>query len=337
MRRAPGEIPGFSFLYPIDHDHEARKHFSRTAFFINLRLFRTIMKIHHSILSVAFLMAISGTVSAQETAKPCQANYEVNAGPDIDVCQGGTVGLSGILGGDATQGIWRGGKGEFSPNRNSALADYTPDSSEYGTTVMLTFVGDNPKFPDCPKGRDDIQIRINLQPKVNAGNGGKVCAGHPIKLSGKLLEGNAKRLEWTSTGAGTFDDANKENAVYTPHEVDGAKGSVILKFKAYPFGVCLPDSDLVEIKVYPAPVVKLPMEMKSTGMAPVTIEGKVTGDAKLTWSSNGKGKFSTASKSTTVYTPSEEDLAAGTVEIRLRAEGQKNCDSEATMILRLKR
>ncbi|MFN8154623.1 MAG: hypothetical protein U0Y08_10055 [Bacteroidia bacterium] len=295
------------------------------------------MKIYPILVAGTFLMMIAGTLQAQETPKPCDAKFEVDAGPDIDVCQGGTVGLSGLLGGDATHGVWRGGKGTFSPDRNTALTDYTPDSSEYGTTVMLTFVGDNPKFPDCPKGRDDIQIRINLQPKVNAGSNAKGCAGHPVKLNGKLLEGNAKKLVWSSNGAGTFDDPSKPDAVFTPHEVDGAKGSVILTFKAIPFGVCLPDSDMIELKVLPAPMVKLPAEMKSTGLAPVTIDAKVTGDGRLTWSSSGTGKFSTASKANTVYTPSEEDLAAGKVVIRLRAEGQKGCDSKAEMVLLLKK
>ncbi len=285
------------------------------------------------IAAIALLFNMSA--SAQETPKPCGATYEVNAGPDIDVCESGIVGVNGILAGDATRGVWRGGKGVFTPDRNSIAMEYTPDSSEYGNTVMLTLVGDNPNFPDCPKGRDDIQIRVNMQPKVEAGKNKKVCQAQPVPLQGKLLSGKAQRLQWTSNGTGTFDDASKEDAIYTPSDVDAGLGAIVLTFKAYAFGVCLNDSDMIALTVVPMPVITMPSNLKGTGMNPIALNAKVQGGTKLTWTSSGNGKIQSASKATATYIPSTDDLSNGRVTLTLSAKGEMNCSSEKSVTITL--
>ncbi len=268
---------------------------------------------------------------AQEPTKPCTVNFEVNAGPDIDVCESGTVGLNGLLGGDATRGVWRGGKGKFEPGRNAVQADYTPDSSEFGNTVVLTFVGDNPNFPDCPKGRDDIQVRVNVQPSVSAGESQRICQGAPLSLKGKLTAGKAQRFLWTSSGAGTFDDASKPDAVYTP----SSAGACRLTLKAFAFGVCLNDSDAIALTVIPVPVISLPETLSSKGQEPVNLNAQVQGDAKISWTTSGNGKFQSSSKAITTYTPSTDDLAAGTVTLTLKAKGEKDCNSTKSTVLKL--
>ena len=285
---------------------------------------------------ICFFLLFNGLiVKAQEVPKPCTAKYEVNAGPDIDVCESGTVGLSGILGGDATRGVWRGGKGKFEPNRNAAVVDYTPDSSEFGNTVVLTFVGDNPSFPECNKGRDDVQIRVNQQPKVKAGDNKKVCQGQPVPLNGKLIAGKAQRYLWTSTGTGKFSDASNLETVYTPSDMDAGRGAVTLTLKAFTFGVCLNDSDMMALTVMPMPVITLPASLSGNGTSPVAIDGKVEGNAKLTWTTTGNGKFQSTSKAVTTYTPSADDLAKGQITLTLTAKGEQNCSAEKSVLLKL--
>lgn len=287
------------------------------------------------LISLFLSTCLSVTVNAQEAAPPCTVKFEVNAGPDIDVCESGTVGLSGILGGEATRGVWRGGKGLFEPNRSAAQVDYTPDTSEYGTTIVLTFVGDNPNFPDCPKGRDDVQIRVNRQPKVSAGENVKVCQSQAVPLKGKLISGKAQRFQWTSNGSGTFSDAMNPETVYTPSAKDAQRGAVTLTFKAYAFGVCMNDSDMIAVTVKPMPEITLPAALTGEGLKPVPIAAKVEGSTKLKWSSSGSGKFESTTKATTGYTPSEEDLAKGTVTLTLKARGEQNCDVEKSLELKL--
>jgi len=52
-------------------------------------------------------------------AQDCNAHFEVNAGPDINVCETGSVNLGATTGGDVTRASWHGGKGTFVPNRNT--------------------------------------------------------------------------------------------------------------------------------------------------------------------------------------------------------------------------
>src|SRR5436190_8733102 len=59
-----------------------------------------------------------------------------NAGPDQTICGNSTTPL---LANGASGGSWTGGVGIFSPNRNTANATYTPASSEFGTTITLTW------------------------------------------------------------------------------------------------------------------------------------------------------------------------------------------------------
>src|SRR5258706_7955581 len=87
------------------------------------------------------LVMLSPHVKSQD----CKTHYEANAGPDINVCEGGTVQLNGTFGGDATEATWHGGKGIFLPGRNSAETEYTPAAEETGKNVVLTLMADNPK------------------------------------------------------------------------------------------------------------------------------------------------------------------------------------------------
>src|SRR5438094_330962 len=102
------------------------------------------------IISTIFMLMI---LCLQSRAQDCKGHFEVNAGPDIDVCEGGTVQLHGIIGGDATKAAWRGGKGTFTPGRFSVETEYTPSEEEKSSGLVLTLVASNPDMKDCPPAR----------------------------------------------------------------------------------------------------------------------------------------------------------------------------------------
>jgi len=188
---------------------------------------------------------------------------------------------------------------------------------------------------DCPKGRDEVQIRVNMQPKVSAGKSRKVCQSQPAKLYGKLLSGKAQRFQWTSSGTGTFDDASIPDAIYTPSDVDAGIGAVRLQLKAYAYGVCMHDSEAIALTVMPIPQITLPGELAGKGTNPIAINAKMEGNAKLTWSCSGSGKFQSESKANTTYTPSNDDLAKGNITLTLKAKGEANCSSEKSILIKL--
>lgn len=290
------------------------------------------------LLIIIFSCFISKEMSAQDSTRvaSCSHKFVVDAGPEINVCENGSVQLSGIIGGEASRGTWIGGKGKFEPNRKTLTAEYSPDSTEFGTTVVLTLVGDNPNYPECPKVRSLTRININLQPKVSAGENQRVCQGSMVKLKGKLLEGKAKQLLWSTSGTGLFSDVTKADATYTPSDADAGIGAVRLTLKAIPFGVCLPDSGAIAITIQKVPLITLPENLSSKGDLPIPIDGKVEGDAKLAWKSSGNGKFQSINKAVTAYTPSVEDLAKGNIKLTLTAKGDGNCVVEKSLLINLK-
>ena len=233
--------------------------------------------------------------------------YEMNAGPDIDVCEGGSVNLRGEIGGDAVVGVWRGGKGTFVPNRNSLETEYTPSPEEYGKTLVMTLVVSNPDKKAMP-GRDEMKISVNEQPKADAGPDQRICAGETIKVSGKV-EKQFKSVEWKTNGSGKFDDAHKADAIYTPSAKDIAGGGLSLEFVVTPEGVCLPVTDAMILMINPSIDFKLDGEMYVEAGMPVQLAIKSDETfGKVSWTTTGTGKFSQAGKTETTYTPSADDL-----------------------------
>src|SRR6185436_8535713 len=153
-------------------------------------------------------------------SQDCTAHFEAEAGPDIDVCEGGTVVFGSTMGGDATEAVWKGGKGFFEPNRNTLNAEYTPSEDETGTTVVLTLEASNHKFSSCPAAKSSIKLTVNSIVVVNAGDDIRVCAGNTVHLRGAVTQGKAKSTAWITNGSGTFDDVHRLDAIYTPSKDD---------------------------------------------------------------------------------------------------------------------
>ena len=81
---------------------------------------------------------------------------KLSAGPDKTACTGQSVQLDGV-----GTGIWSGGAGVFSDN-TSPTSTYTPDASEAGSTITLTYTGD-PVYTGCATPSDQMMITVSLQ------------------------------------------------------------------------------------------------------------------------------------------------------------------------------
>lgn len=261
-----------------------------------------------------FLLLTGITAYGQDTI----ADYKVQAGPDIDVCEGGIVILNGELGGDATQGVWRGGRGTFHPDRQALNAEYTPSPEETGKTLVLTLVASNPKKKAMP-GRDELKVIVNEQPKADAGIDQRVCAGNKVQLNGKV-EKKYKSVLWKTNGSGTFDDDKKLDAVYTPSKKDIEGGGLSLEFTVIPQGVCLPVTDALIVMLDPSLDFSLEENITAVDGKPVMvsiISKEIPG--KVLWTTTGTGKLSRTDKAETIYTPSAEDLKKKSVVLEVTA------------------
>ncbi|MDV7397656.1 hypothetical protein RZS08_40020, partial [Arthrospira platensis SPKY1] len=131
-------------------------------------------------------------------------------------------------------GTWNGGAGTFS-NPNGLNTTYTPDPSEYGTTITLTFTTDDPPGP-CPEAFDQLELTINTLPIVFAGPDTKICDWDVLDLPGlgASIDENGSGVttgSWSSSGDGNFIPNNTfppGATTYQPGPSDLAAGFVTL-------------------------------------------------------------------------------------------------------------
>jgi len=253
-----------------------------------------------------FAIVSIGTISLN--AQNCQSNFITDAGPDINVCEGGSVNLGGVIGGDATKAVWRGGKGTFSPDRQTLSAEYTPDISENNLTIVLTLVSSKPGMEDCVPGRDDIKVTVNSAPVIEAGENVSMCPGQIIELSAKLVSGDAEKFIWSSTGTGSFKDPNSLTTNYNPSQQDIINGGCTVTLVAKPYGVCLPYSDALSISIPPTIKVTSEEQVNYEDGKPVKLGISVNkNEVEVQWKTTGSGNFNNLTSLQTNYTPSEQD------------------------------
>jgi hypothetical protein len=95
---------------------------------------------------------------------------------------------------------------------------------------------------------------INPAATANAGDDQTICEGSTVTLAGSV-GGGATSGTWTTGGDGTFDDATKLNAVYTPGTQDKANGTVTLTLTTNdPTGPCAAVTNDMVITITDNPV-----------------------------------------------------------------------------------
>ncbi|WP_207505402.1 Ig-like domain-containing protein [Telluribacter humicola] len=99
---------------------------------------------------------------------------------------------------------------------------------------------------------NDQSLACQTNPATaNAGNDASICAALSYKLSG-TIGGAATSAVWTTSGKGTFDNANSLTATYYPAMEDLASGSVTLTLTTNDpdgTGVCQPGKDAMKLTI----------------------------------------------------------------------------------------
>ncbi|MFM2136683.1 MAG: hypothetical protein RL021_2083, partial [Bacteroidota bacterium] len=248
---------------------------------------------------------------------------DVFVGPDINICVNGSASLSGFVGGGVSTGQWDGGIGTFSPDRTDFYAEYTPDSSEAGTTVTLTLIADNGTNV-CPPASAFCQVVIAALPVVEAGDDADVCYPGQIQLNGSVTAG-ATQGHWTG-GAGTFvPDRNTLNAVYIPDASEaGQPVELYLVADMDTSSNCTSDSDMVTLNVFQSIVAAGPdIHICANGSA--TLGGFIDGLVTTGHWTGGTGTFvPDATDMYAEYIPDENE-GGTTVNLVLELDATAGC------------
>lgn len=168
-----------------------------------------------------------------------------------------------------------------SVNPTSGLV--TLSGSSAGTyTVTNTITAAN----GCPAVVENNTITINPIATANAASDATICASGTHTLSGNV-GGAATTLTWTSTGTGSFNNANIGNAIYTPSASDISAGSVTLTIRSNdPAGPCSFATDAMILSINPTPTVSAgPTRTLTCANTTVSLSG--SGGGTYAWSGPG--------------------------------------------------
>ncbi len=245
-----------------------------------------------------------------------------DAGMNDTICGVSPVALSATASGP---GEWSGGAGNFA-DPTSTNTTYTPDPSEVGTTVTLTWTTADPDGTTgpCSEVSDEVDITFDSPAEVDAGMDQTVCADDAdVTLAGSI-GGSASSGSW-SGGEGTFmPDANSLNATYEPTADEIAAGSLELILTSDdPDGPCAAVSDTILITFDPVVTVDAGANIAVCSDAPDAVLSGMVGGAATggSWTSDGTGTFiPDANTLDATYEPSMDDIADGTVILTLTTD-----------------
>jgi gliding motility-associated-like protein len=160
------------------------------------------------------------------------------AGDSYFICQGGEIPLHGKVKGAASEGIWSGGKGVFTPDNRTLTATYSPSPEEVtagNVRLKLTTVATGA----CKVDVDSVSISIYPNPIVRfAADTAKACIPHCVNFFDTSTAGGTNIVKWDwdfgikglphSSAKNPkricFDDAGRYDITLTAISDKGCKG-----------------------------------------------------------------------------------------------------------------
>ncbi len=150
-------------------------------------------------------------------------------------------------------------------------ATYTPSQEDINAgsvIISLEVLGS-----DSQTYNDELNLSFGVTPVVEAGDDGEICDSETFSMNASATDYTS--VEWTTSGDGTFDNANIPEATYTPGDNDIASGMATLSMMA--FSDCGNVNDFTTLRIYSGPD------------TPATVEGpvEVCGATEQSYSSEG--------------------------------------------------
>ncbi|MGM0581212.1 MAG: gliding motility-associated C-terminal domain-containing protein [Bacteroidota bacterium] len=275
------------------------------------------------------------TIDAAPTAEAGD-NATVCEGDDLDLSASGTV--------DATNfsSLSWSSSGDGTFDDNTILEPiYTPSAADITNgSVVLTLQANGNGI--CDSVTDNMTLNITLAPIADAGSDENICEATAYDLATSTTPPSASNfssLSWSTSGDGSFDDNTELVPVYTPGTADATNGTVTLTLEATGNGSCDPVTSDVVMTIIPEPTADAGSDEEICSsdvfdMNDFTTAPTVSDNDGLDWSTSGTGSFGDATQLITTYTPSNDDITAGSVTLTLTAFGNENCaDSTDQMTL----
>ncbi len=173
---------------------------------------------------------------------------------------------------------------------------------------------------------DFIVLPPEMAMTASAGADMTVCDQEEVNLNGSATM--YESVEWTTSGDGSFDDPTALQPVYSMGENDMEHGEVTLTIHVSGNGDEMTDD--MTLTYNKMPEASMPEEMEVCADQELNLESvEAENYASVEWTTSGTGSFDDETVLNTIYHPSEEDAAAGSVVLMLTAHGMDACDDVA--------
>lgn len=266
-------------------------------------------------------------VSSNKTLEFTYLPVAIAGGSDI-TCTNEAVVVEAI---DAQNGdiLWTSDGGGTITNETTLTPTYTPALADAGNIVTLTMTVSN---IGCGSVSDTHTISVVGEPSVDAGTDLMTCAdAGALNITAGASAGGYASVLWTSSGTGSFSDANSlSTATYTPSEDDIANGSVTLTLTAFGNSPC------ANVQSSKALAIMLPPTASAGGSQTIcvnqsaVVSGASASNGTISWTEDGGGSITAGANTLTpTYTPSSED-AGNTVTLTMTVSNPPCADVTAT-------
>ncbi|MCO5265085.1 MAG: hypothetical protein M9948_04295 [Lentimicrobium sp.] len=271
------------------------------------------------------------TITPQPTA---------NAGNDETICQGSfTITTASASDYNTLQWVSSGSSGTLL-NANTITPTYNPSAADIAAgSVVLTLTA-TANTPCAVNAVDQMIITIRPFTTVDAGSNETICQGS-VFTPNSATASNYNTISWSTSGSGSFINANTLTPTYTPSPADIALGWVTLTLNATSIAPCTQNvSDNMILTITRKAVVDAGPNSTICETSSYTTAGaSATNSTSLQWTSNGTGTFTNPNLLVTVYNPSAADIANGTVILTLTAGSQAPCNTPVSdnLLLRIQK
>jgi len=258
------------------------------------------------------------------------AGPQSNAGSDASICENATFSIITASASNYSSITWTStGNGTFS-NVNDLKPVYTPGTSDIAAGYANLTLTANSNAPCAETANDFMVLTFGRMPVVNAGSDVPICEGNTYTTNTATVQ-NSTSLTWTTSGSGSFSNANERVTTYTPDADDILNGFVDLTLTAGAIATCTGTvSDIIRVTITKTPTADAGPNMPIC-QGDYTISGATAAHyLSLLWTTSGTGIFNVNNTTTPTYTPSVADIAAGSVILTLTANPNVPCGTAAT-------
>ncbi|MBZ0204810.1 MAG: gliding motility-associated C-terminal domain-containing protein [Flavobacteriales bacterium] len=247
------------------------------------------------------------------------------AGPDQNLCANAPIAqLAGNYSGGAQGILWStSGSGTFS-NSTNPNATYTLSNADIAAgSVQLTLT--TITNGSCAASSDAVTLNVRALPNITAGSDIIACTAAPIQLAANAA--NAPGGTWTTSGTGTFFDANALATLYFPSAADSIAGSVTLTVTTTGTLPCSAVSDALTITFGGGLAAQAGPDVITCSTDPnIVLNGAVAGTTTGQWTTTGTGSFSpSATALNATYIPGAADFVIGDISLVLSTTNNAGC------------